>query len=43
VDEITTEAQLRALLGEPAPAALAKERDALHEFDREWLASDRSA
>jgi PPOX class probable FMN-dependent enzyme len=39
VDEITTEAQLRALLGEPAPAALAKERDALHEFDREWLAS----
>jgi PPOX class probable FMN-dependent enzyme len=39
VDEITTEAELRALLGEPAAAALAKERDALHEFDREWLAA----
>jgi uncharacterized protein len=37
--EITTEAQLRELLGEPAPAALAKERDALHEFDRAWLAA----
>jgi hypothetical protein len=36
---ITTEAQLRELLGEPAAAALAKERDALHEFDREWLAA----
>ena len=31
VEEITTEAQLRELLGEPAPAALAKERDALHQ------------
>jgi PPOX class probable FMN-dependent enzyme len=38
VDEITTEAQLRALLGEPAQAALDKERDALHELDRQWLA-----
>ena len=37
--EITTEAQLRKLLGEPAPAALAKERDALHEFDRQWLSA----
>jgi uncharacterized protein len=37
--EITTEAQLRELLGAPAPAALAKERNALHEFDREWLAA----
>ena len=37
--EITTVAELRALLGEPAPAALAKERDALHEFDRQWLAA----
>src|SRR3954447_11104268 len=39
MDEITTEAQLRALLGDPAPAALAKERTALHEWDREWLAA----
>ena len=37
--EITTEGQLRELLGEPAPAAVAKERDALHEFDRAWLAA----
>ncbi|MFW3173099.1 pyridoxamine 5'-phosphate oxidase family protein [Geodermatophilus sp. CPCC 206100] len=39
MDEITTEAQLRALLGEPAPAALAKERTALHQLDRQWLAA----
>jgi uncharacterized protein len=38
VDEITTEAQLRELLGEPARAALDKERDALHDLDRQWLA-----
>jgi len=37
--EITSEAQLRELLGEPAPAAVAKERDSLHEFDRQWLAA----
>ncbi|MGY1720497.1 MULTISPECIES: pyridoxamine 5'-phosphate oxidase family protein [unclassified Blastococcus] len=39
MEEITTEAELRALLGEPAPAAVAKERTALHEFDRQWLAA----
>ncbi len=39
--EITSEAELRALLGEPAPAALAKERAALHELDRQWLAASR--
>ena len=39
MDEITTEAQLSELLGEPSPAALAKERTALHEWDREWLAA----
>ena len=39
MEEITSEAQLRELLGEPAAAALAKERGALHEFDREWLAA----
>lgn len=39
MDEITTEEQLRALLGEPVPAALAKERTALADVDREWLAA----
>ena len=39
VHEITTEAELRELLGEPAPAAIAKERDRLHELDRAWLAA----
>ena len=39
--DITTEAELRELLGDPAPAALAKERTALHELDRQWLAASR--
>ena len=39
MDEITTEAELAALLGEPAPAAVAKERARLDEFDRLWLAA----
>ncbi|MPQ96642.1 pyridoxamine 5'-phosphate oxidase family protein [Modestobacter sp. I12A-02628] len=39
--EITTEAELRDLLGEPAAPALAKERSALHELDRQWLAASR--
>ena len=39
--DITSEAELRELLGEPAPAALAKERTQLHELDREWLAASR--
>ena len=39
--EVTTEAGLRALLGEPMPQALAKERRALHELDRQWLAASR--
>ncbi|SOC51732.1 hypothetical protein SAMN05660748_3828 [Blastococcus aggregatus] len=39
MQEITSEAQLRALLGEPVPAALAKERTALADVDREWLAA----
>ncbi len=39
MQEITTEEQLRALLGEPVPAALAKERTALAAVDREWLAA----
>lgn len=39
MEEITSEDQLRALLGEPAPAALTKERTALTELDRAWLAA----
>ena len=41
VHDITSEAELRALLGEPAPAAVAKERRSLHELDRQWLAASR--
>ncbi len=36
--EVTTEAELRDVLGEPHPRATAKERCRLHELDREWLA-----
>lgn len=39
MDEITSEAELRELLGEPLPHALAKERTRLHELDRAWLAA----
>jgi uncharacterized protein len=39
IDEVRTEAELRELLGEAGPAALAKERTALHELDRQWLAA----
>lgn len=38
-EEITSEAELRALLGEVSPRAATKERVALHERDREWLAA----
>ena len=37
--EVTSEAELRELLGEPAPPALAKERTRLHDLDRQWLAA----
>jgi hypothetical protein len=37
--EITSEAQLRELLGEPLPRVAAKDRKTLHEYDRQWLAS----
>jgi uncharacterized protein len=37
--EITSEAELRELLGTPAARVLTKERTALHERDREWLAA----
>lgn len=36
---VTSEAELRELVGEPAPAAVAKQRDRLHELDRAWLAA----
>lgn len=39
VVEVTSEAELRELLGEPMPRALKKERAALHPHDRAWLAS----
>jgi PPOX class probable FMN-dependent enzyme len=37
--EIDSEDELRELLGEVMPRAATKERDLLHEHDREWLAS----
>ena len=37
-DEITTEAELRALLGEPTPRAAGKDRRTLDDVDRQWLA-----
>lgn len=39
VDEITTEAELRELLGEPAPRAATKDRPCLDAIDRAWLAA----
>ncbi len=37
--KITTEAELRELLGEKHPRAAVKDRHRLHERDREWLAA----
>jgi uncharacterized protein len=39
VDEITTEAELRDLLGEPSASAVNKERNALDDIHRQWLAA----
>jgi PPOX class probable FMN-dependent enzyme len=39
VDEITTEAELHAILGEPTAAAAGKDRRILDEIDRQWLAA----
>ncbi|MEU6041408.1 pyridoxamine 5'-phosphate oxidase family protein [Actinomadura sp. NPDC047616] len=36
--EITSEDELRALVGPPKPRAVTKERTRLHHWDREWLA-----
>jgi PPOX class probable FMN-dependent enzyme len=37
--QITSDAELRALLGEPSPRAANKDRDRLHPHDRAWLAA----
>jgi PPOX class probable FMN-dependent enzyme len=37
--EITSEAELRELIGAPMPRAAAKDRPALHPLDREWIAA----
>lgn len=37
--QITTDAELTSLLGPPGPVAANKERPALHELDRAWLAA----
>lgn len=37
--QITSERELRALLGEPSPRAANKDRDRLHPHDRAWLAA----
>jgi PPOX class probable FMN-dependent enzyme len=39
VDEITTEAELRELIGDPLPRIAAKDRPCLDEIDRQWLAA----
>lgn len=39
VDDVTSEDELTALLGTPAPPARAKERTRLHDLDRQWLAA----
>lgn len=36
---VTSEAELRALLGEPLPRVAAKDRPVLHDVDRAWLAA----
>jgi len=37
--EVTSEAELRALLGEPMPRAVTKDRVRLHSRDKDWLAA----
>ncbi|UQS24170.1 pyridoxamine 5'-phosphate oxidase family protein [Amycolatopsis thermalba] len=38
VTEVSDEDELRELIGHPLPQAVHKQRDALHELDRQWLA-----
>jgi PPOX class probable FMN-dependent enzyme len=37
--KVTSEAELRELLGIPTPSAARKARNILHEYDRQWLAA----
>src|SRR5262249_24068134 len=37
--EITSEAQLREIVGEPLPRVSNKDRRSLHDYDKQWLAS----
>lgn len=37
--QVTTEAELREVLGEPTPRVIGKDRTALHEIDRAWIAA----
>ncbi|MGL5859569.1 MAG: pyridoxamine 5'-phosphate oxidase family protein [Angustibacter sp.] len=39
--EVTTEAQLRDLIGEPLPRVVAKDRDRLDDVHRRWLGASR--
>lgn len=39
IHEVTSEAELRDLLGTPKPRAITKERVKLHERDKDWLAA----
>jgi uncharacterized protein len=38
ITEVTSESELREILGDAMPRALAKERTSLHEIDKQWLA-----
>ncbi len=39
--EITSEAEVRELVGEPLPRVATKDRRVLHEYDKQWLANSR--
>ncbi|WP_442933663.1 pyridoxamine 5'-phosphate oxidase family protein [Micromonospora sp. CPCC 206060] len=39
ITEVTSHERLRDLIGAPMPLAAGKERSALHELDRQWLAA----
>ena len=39
MEEITSEAELREVVGTPLPRVAAKERRRLHDLDRQWLAA----
>ncbi|WP_419993720.1 pyridoxamine 5'-phosphate oxidase family protein [Streptomyces boninensis] len=41
ITEVTSEAELREIIGEPNARAANKARHALHDLDRQWLASSR--